>query len=254
MPAARLAWALDAERVRGKVGKGRVKLRFCAAICRENGTNVNTAHASDSVKFNKRLMNGRLPYGRLLTEGQASPKRVAAYLREELPALWLAAYQTMKPLRITNVLTFTHGTFDYIYDVYSTLEVTGRVERDDLTEARLVAAIGVAHPSPRRRDDARLRGFLGPTASAFGPGWDKGHFIAHAIGGAVDGLEANVFQQLRSVNRGGYRVMERYCLDNPGVLCFSRPIYDNPSSRPCQVEFGVLKTSGGWWIQIFDNR
>jgi hypothetical protein len=41
--------------------------------------------------------------------------------------------------------------------------------------------------------------------------WDRGHFIGHAIGGTVDGNEANVFLQLRSANRGRYRTMEAYC-------------------------------------------
>ena len=43
---------------------------------------------------------------------------------------------------------------------------------------------------------------------------DKGHFIAHAIGG---GLDMNIFSQARDLNRGiseqgkVYRLMERYC-------------------------------------------
>jgi hypothetical protein len=104
-----------------------------------------------------------------------------------------------------------------------------------------------------RSDDGRLRGWLGRTNVTFGSDWDKGHFIAHSIGGAVDGLEANVFLQLRAVNRGGYRRMERYCAANPGVLCFSRPLYRDSSARPSQVEFGVLKATGEWWIELFEN-
>lgn len=155
--------------------------------------------------------------------------------------------------RKTNIVIFTHGSFDYIYDDYATLEATGAVEPDDVTEARLVAAVGIAQRGWSPRDDARLRGWVGPTGAMFGEGWDKRHFIAHSIGGAVDGLEANVFLQRRSVNRGGYRQMEKYCGANPGVLCFSRPIYRDPSARPAKVEFGVLKPSRTWWIQLFDN-
>jgi hypothetical protein len=135
------------------------------------------------------------------------------------------------------------------------LEATGVVPADDVTEARLVAAVGCSQPNPKKRahDDSRLRGWLGPTGATFGSDWDKGHFIAHSIGGAVDGLEANVFLQRRSVNRGGYRDMERYCAAHPGVLCFSRPLYRDPSARPAQVEFGVLKETGEWWVQVFEN-
>ena len=94
----------------------------------------------------------------------------------------------------------------------------------------------------------------------FGPGWDKGHFIAHSIGGAVDGLEANVFVQRRDLNRGWsvagkrFRQMEQYCVLNPGTLCFSRPLYADQTAKPAFVEFGVLKRGGELWVESFDNR
>lgn len=194
-----------------------------------------------------------LPYEVVIEEAKASRVRVAEYLRKELPYLWRDAYLEMTP-RPTNIVLFTHGTFDYIYDDYATLKATGVLEPDSITEARLVAAVGVSQPNPAQRDDSRLRGWVGPTGETFGDGWDKGHFIAHSIGGAVDGLEANVFLQLRSVNRGEYRKMEKYCAANPGVLCFSRPIYGDPSAKPTQVEFGVLKPDSELWVQVFNNR
>lgn len=158
--------------------------------------------------------------------------------------------------RSTNVMTFTHGTFDYIYDDLATLEATGVVPADDVSESRLVAAVGFSRPNDvsRRHDDGRLRGWVGPTGEIFGEGWDKAHFIAHSIGGAVDGLEANVFRQRRNINRGAYRELERYCAANPGVLCFSRPLYGDTSAQPIEVEFGVLKPDGSWWIRLLDNR
>ena len=195
----------------------------------------------------------RLPYTDLLAQARVGPESVHQHLRRELPYLWLDQYLEMTP-RETNILVFPHGTFDYLYDDYASLEATGVVEPDGVTEARLVAAVGISRPSQRSRDDARLRGWVGPTGRTFGDAWDKGHFIAHSIGGAVDGLEANVFLQLRRVNRGGYRQMERYCAGNPGVLCFARPLYDDPSARPAQVEFGVLKTDGELWVERFANR
>lgn len=157
------------------------------------------------------------------------------YALDSLPAegttyLWQDAYLEMTP-RLTNIIILTQGTFDYIYDDYATLEAMGVVEADDITEARLVAAVGVSRPNPKRRDDSRLRDWVGPTGATFGDTWDKGHFIGHSIGGAVDGLEANVFIQLRSVNRGGYREMERYCAANSGVLCFKSELHP-PSRRP----------------------
>jgi hypothetical protein len=77
---------------------------------------------------------------------------------------------------VTKVVSMTSGTFEYTYDNYAEREATGAVERDAGTESRLVHAIGIARVNVARRDDGRLSGWVGPT---FGPGWDKGHFIAH---------------------------------------------------------------------------
>jgi hypothetical protein len=177
----------------------------------------------------------------------------ADHLQRELPYIWLELYSRMTP-RQTNVVKIHHGTFDYIYDDYATLEATGAVAVDSITEARLVGAIGFSQPVSHRRDDGRLRGWVGPTERTFGGHWDKGHFIGNSIGGAVDGVEANVFLQARHVNRGPYREMERYCARHPGVLCFSRPIYADESARPVEVEFGVLKPSGELWVELFSNQ
>lgn len=98
-------------------------------------------------------------------------------------------------------MRWRHGTFEYIYDDYASLEAVGTVPYDPNAEARLVAALGRSEPRKAMRDDYRLKGWVGATERMFGRGWDKGHFIAHSIGGAVDGLEANVFIQRRDLNR-----------------------------------------------------
>jgi hypothetical protein len=67
-------------------------------------------------------------------------------------------------------------------------------------------------------------------------------------------LEANVFLRRRAINRGPYPQMERYCAANPGVLCFSHPLYEDFSSRPAAVEFGILKGDGELWVRRFDNQ
>ena len=120
---------------------------------------------------------------------------------EELPYVWLDHYIGMTPHQ-TAVTRFSHVGFEYLYDDYATLEQTGAVPYGALDEARLVAVIGRSSPQQTKRDDYRLRGWVGPTQHVFGNEWDKGHYIAHSIGGAVDGLEANVFQQRRDLNRG----------------------------------------------------
>ena len=84
--------------------------------------------------------------------------------------------------------------------------------------------------------------------------------MAHELGGNVTGMEANVFIQRRSLNRGWstegkiYRAMERYCRDHAGTFCFSRPFYGDETSKPSFIEFGVLRAADDLWVQIFDNR
>lgn len=176
-----------------------------------------------------------------------------ASLRATLAQVWVSAYKAMS-VRPHSVLAFTYGSFDYWFDAYQDPGPFDPAVGVAPIEARLIAAIGRSVAQRLKRDDPRLRGVtLTAMPGVQGP-WDRGHYIGHAIGGTVDGNEANVFLQLRSANRGRYRVMERYCRAHPGVLCFSRPIYADPSAHPVQVEFGILKPSGDWWIERIPNR
>lgn len=177
----------------------------------------------------------------------------------ELPWLWRDSYVSASS-RPTSITRIQSGAFEYIYDYYSYLERTQVVAYNPRFEDRLVVAFGRSTPTPKRRDDYRLRGWVGPTEKTFSPRYDKGHFIAHSIGGAVDRSEINVFVQRRHLNRGWseegkrYRAMEQYCVRHPGVFCFSRPIYDDQTSKPALLEFGVVKESGELWVECFDNR
>lgn len=190
--------------------------------------------------------------------GRAEKDDAISYLLEELPQAWFEAYCNMTP-RKTNVCRFPLGSFEYLFDDLATLEAMSEVPSSADNESRVVAAIGICKTQSLKRDDYRLKGWVGPTEKRFGKEWDKGHFIAHSIGGAVDQWEVNVFQQRRVLNRGWagakrYREMETFCAANPGVLCFSRPIYFTGLSLPCIIEFGVLRPDGSWWIEQFDNR
>lgn len=182
-----------------------------------------------------------------------------AFLEERLPYVWRDGYLEMMP-RPINIVRFRCGSFEYIYDDYASLEVTGAVPYDPVMEARLIAACGCSVPKKGSRDDSRRKGWVGPTERFFGKRWDKGHFIANSIGGAVDRAEVNVFVQRRDLNRGRsaaggrYREMERYCASNPGTFCFSRPSYLDQTAKPAFIEFGVLKTRHELWVECFDNR
>lgn len=183
----------------------------------------------------------------------------ASDLVRELDLLWTRAYKNRTP-RVTGILAVTVGTFEYVFDDLASLEAEGLVFEDSLTESRLVCVCGHSNPQQKKRDDYRLRGWVGRTNQAFGTGWDKGHYIGNALGGAIDRLEINVFVQRRDLNRGWsqegkrYRAMEHHCAQNSGTFCFSRPIYDDMTARPAFLEFGVLRPNGELWVERFDNR
>jgi hypothetical protein len=201
-----------------------------------------------------------IDYESLLKEVRTdSYKAAVSFLMENLPFVWRDYYLEMMS-RETNIVRFQYGTFEYIYDDYASLEATGAVPHDPKIEARLVGVSGCSERKEVKRDDSRLRGWVGPTWRTFGTNWDKGHFIAHSIGGAVDQLEVNVFIQRRDLNRGWsdagrrYREMEQYCKSNPGTFCFSRPIYFDQTAKPAFVEFGILKNVHALSVECFDNR
>lgn len=203
---------------------------------------------------------GMLDYQSFLEEaGECSGEEMVEFLLEESPYLWRDAYREMTSHQ-TNICCLRHGCFEYIFDDLDSLEASGAVPYDPKAEARLVAVLGRSEPKKTGRDDYRLKGWVGPTEKTFGNCWDKGHFIAHSIGGAVDGMEMNVFVQRRDLNRGWsaegkrFREMEKYCQLNPGTFCFSRPLYDDQTAKASFVEFGILKRDGELWVECFDNR
>jgi len=177
------------------------------------------------------------------------------FLIEELPFKWRDLY-VANTSHVTNIVRFHYGTFEYFYDFYSELEVNGEVPYSETIEDRVVGVIGTSTSTRDPRDPSRLRGWVGPTEEYIGKDRDKGHFMAHCIGG---GLDVNVFSQLRSLNRGWskegkvYRQMEDYCYEHASTLCFSRPVYVDDTSAPRWLEFGVMKEDGRLWVEVFDN-
>ena len=130
---------------------------------------------------------GSIDYQSIIEAAVCSRAELIALLLEELPYLWRDAYVLMTP-RATNIVRWQRDPFEYIYDDYASLEAVGTVTYDPNAEARLVAALGRSESRKTVRDDNRLKGWVGATEKMFGRTWDKGHFIAHSIGGAVDGL------------------------------------------------------------------
>lgn len=127
-------------------------------------------------------------------------------------------------------------------------------------DGRLIVVCGRSRPTPRKRDDYRLKGWVGKLQQSPDIKLDKGHFIGHSLGGAVDGVEVNVFIQRRDLNRGWseagklYRKMEAYCVRHPNTFCFSRPMYASNLYGPSFLDFGILTSDGRLWVNRFDNR
>jgi len=195
-------------------------------------------------------------YAALLNDARLeSATDVVLYLRGHLPFKWRDLYLTAIS-RPTNIVQVRCRTFEYVFDLYSELEAIGGIPYDQTVEDRVVAVFGTSARPDEPRNGNRLRGWLGETGELVGATRDKGHFIAHCMGGALD---VNVFSQDRRLNRGWspqgkiYRQMERYCQQHPGTFCFSRPIYRDSSSVPQWLEFGVLKENENLWVEVFDN-
>lgn len=192
--------------------------------------------------------------------GLSLPQKIE-FMREELAYHWQEVYQRNLD-RETELYRLESGSFSYVYDDLQALVRAGKVADDGISDSRILVTFVTSTPNTisRKHDDIRRRGWVGATEKMFGKQYDKGHFIAHSIGGAIDRAEYNVFVQSRSVNRGWgeagklYRKMEEYGKQHAGVFCFSRPFYTDGTAFPRWLEYGILKEDGELWVEVFDNR
>ena len=197
-----------------------------------------------------------IDYEALLSAAAAeSGTNIPFLLREQLSYKWRDLY-VAAVAHTANIVRFRFRTFEYICDLYSQLELTGAVPYDQTIADRVVAVVGTSARAEEARDTSRIREWARPTDELLGTERDRGHFMAHCIGG---GLDVNVFSQERRLNRGWspqgkiYRQMESYCYEQPGTFCFSRPVYADGSNVPRWLEFGLLKADQTLWVEVFDN-
>lgn len=205
-------------------------------------------------------MSHPINYEKLLTLAPARDvESVAAFLAEELPHVWDEVYRECcahKP----NLLRISTSGFEYIFDFVQESVLRGDVKPANAVEDRVIGVHGRSVLAVDQRNDQLMRGRpLGPVdfmSKEESEDYDKGHFMAHSLGG---GLEINIFPQVRSLNRGWsergkvFRTMERYCQQRPGTYCFCRPTYAGRSWHPSRIEFGVLRADGTLWLEIFEN-
>lgn len=195
-----------------------------------------------------------IDYESALSEATAhGTANTARLLQERLPSIWREVYLSTI-FHEPNLVRFRHHSFEYICDVYSQLEVAGSVPFDQTIADRVIGVCGTSSKAKKERYPRRTRVAL--TDELEGTLRDDGHFMAHSIGG---GFDVNLFSQDRGLNRGWspqgkiYRQMEKYCYEQEGTFCFSRPIYADGSSVPRWLEFGVLKTDDTLWVEVFEN-
>ena len=129
-----------------------------------------------------------------------------------------------------------------------------------MLEGRVVGAFGISTQNVMKENRKIMRKWIGKTSEAFsyyGDNYDKGHFLAHSIGGPID---VNLFPQRRDINRGWtsgdkeFRKMEKFIASNPGTFVFSRPIYSDTSFCPNLIEFGFCDESLNFEVKQFPNR
>jgi hypothetical protein len=161
---------------------------------------------------------------------------------------WVATYHDMSPHSPT-VLKFQDQGFTFLYDQTS-------ANGSDV-EDRLVAAYGWSIANEQKKDESRMKGFLGGGIDIPDKGrFDKGHVLAHSMGG---GLDVNLFPQRPELNRGRsvagrvYRRMEKYAAAHVGTFVFSRLIYSDRSWVPSSLEYGVLMQDNRLWVEWFEN-
>ncbi|MGC3992035.1 MAG: hypothetical protein QM796_20550 [Chthoniobacteraceae bacterium] len=193
----------------------------------------------------------------VLKEEAPSKTQTEEFLLQELPYIWREHYLRMTA-RETTLLSIEYQGFQYYYDHYTYLEVKGALPHSETDEDRVIGVIGRSMRAETGRAEASawLKGLIGGTEERWGKHFDKGHFIAHSMGG---GLQLNIFPQRRDINRGWsvegkrFREMEKYCVLHPGTLCFHRPIYLDEGFKPAALDFGFVTEEGELLVERFDN-
>lgn len=196
-------------------------------------------------------MPQQIDYTSLAAEHAVTAATWDSFVRAVLVDRWMSEYEAATGWT-TEVLEIGQGDLTFLFDAAPTLLDDRAGPGDD----RVVAVWGRSALPARRRDRARLAGFIPNPLSWSGADRDRGHFVAHAAGG---GLDLNLFPQAVGLNRGRteqgrrWRQMERYAALHPGTPLLVRPIYEGDGWTPAEIEHALL-TSRGLRFERFSNR
>ncbi|SFF84374.1 hypothetical protein SAMN05518801_102145 [Novosphingobium sp. CF614] len=182
----------------------------------------------------------------------------------ELEAIWRQRYPK-RSLDSWNPATRTgkRAASDLVWvslNEFGMLDKHGIAYLFDIVGERLVGAYMVSqgkNPVSRKGEpDDRLKGHPLHDSSLF----DRGHTIAHTLGG---GCDINVVAQNSTVNRSGrrsmatgFRTLERRAVETPGSLYFVHWLYTGATGGeqvPTGVEQGLLLPRQAPEVYRFDN-
>jgi hypothetical protein len=166
-----------------------------------------------------------------------------------ISALWSEQYAAMTPWT-PDVVEIELGSLTYLFDL-----APSQGDRDGATD-RVVGVWGRPTRPAGLRDTGRQRGFIPNPPGWSGAGYDRGHFVAHSLGG---GMDINLFPQERQLNRGSsaagrrWRALERRAARAENATLFVRPTYTDPTWTPTRLDFGIV-IHGEVDAETFDNR
>lgn len=173
-----------------------------------------------------------------------------AALFAPLADAWCERYQGM-PNDGIEIVQLNDGTYEFLFDIVA---------------ERVVAAFGTSLYNPGRRDSTRMGGFLPRTDgmtyrerffASHGHRYDRGHFMSHRQAG---GLDINLFPQRADINQGHsalgkqYRAMEREAVMHRNTFVFSRPLYDDRTWVPVELEYGLIYSQSHIDVKLFPNK
>lgn len=144
-----------------------------------------------------------------------------------------------------DIVQFSHGTADYLFDVAG-----------DPQAERTILALGRPAAPRQAREVTYQRGYPLPQVIAY-RGVDRGHFIPYTSGGLYG---PNLFVQDRALNRGWseegrrYRKMEQRAIAGaPDSQMFILSHYIDQTDVPGFLTLGVV-TADGFAVDTFRNR
>lgn len=171
---------------------------------------------------------------------------------------WADLYRAMGQHGTVTIQNF--WGFTYIIDDGNQVEYFKDNPEVEFLESRIAGAFGISKEKAKTENRKIMRKWIGPSSvifKDFGDNYDKGHFIAHGMGGPVD---VNLFPQKREINQGWskkgvvFRDMEKYITANPGTFVFARPIYCDNSFCPEKLEYGYIDKELNLMVEEFPNR